>query len=253
MKNNLTVVILTKNEEKNIEGAIENALLVTDRVLIVDSGSTDSTVEMAEKLGAKVVYRAWDNDFSAQRNFALEHVDTDWVLYLDADERMNDALVKAVKGATASNVQKKYVMVRKIKALGFEYKHGIFKPDKVTRMFPTKEVYWEHKVHERAVCELNSEVLAGWMDHYTYDSWQQWWEKAGKYTSIWAEDQYANGKRISVGSAFSHALCGFLKAYILQLGFLDGWGGVYSSILHVIYTTMKYLKLYELQNKGITL
>lgn len=248
--NNITIVILTKNEEKNIDSAIKNALQVTSNILIVDSGSTDKTIEIAERLGAKVVYRAWDNDFSAQRNFALEHVETDWVLYLDADERMNEALVKVVKGAIASNVQKKYVMIRKIKALGFEYKHGIFKPDKVTRMFPTKEVYWEHKVHERAVCSLDELVLPGWMDHYTYDSWQQWWEKAGKYTTIWAEDQYANGKKVSIGSAFTHAFSGFLKAYILQLGFLDGWAGLYSSFQHSAYTMIKYLKLYELQHRN---
>lgn len=246
---NLTVVILTKNEEKNIVGAIENAQLVTDKVLIVDSGSTDKTVELAEANGAKVAFRAWDNDFSAQRNFALEHVDTEWVLYLDADERMNDALVKAIKATVDSDVPKKYVMVRKIQAFGFEYKHGIFKPDKVTRMFPSKEVHWVQKVHERAVCDLNEVVLPGWMDHYTYENWQQWWDKAGKYTTIWAEDQYACGKRVGVGAAFIHGLSGFLKAYILQLGFLDGWAGVYSSFQHVAYTMIKYLKLYELQKK----
>lgn len=248
--NNITVVILTKNEEKNIDGVIKNAQLVTDKVLIVDSGSTDKTIEIAEKLGATVVYRAWDNDFSAQRNFALKYVDTDWVLYLDADERMNETLIKAVKNAVDTNAQKKYVIVRRIKALGFEYKHGIFKPDKVTRMFPAKEVYWEHKVHERAVCSLDELVLPGWMDHYTYDSWQQWWEKAGKYTTIWAEDQYANGKKVSIGSAFTHAFSGFLKAYILQLGFLDGWAGLYSSFQHSAYTMIKYLKLYELQHRN---
>lgn len=246
----VTVVILTKNEERNIEEAIKNAQCVTPKVLVVDSGSTDKTVVLAEMLGAKVVFRAWDNDFSAQRNFALEHVDTQWVLYLDADERMNENLVKAIKDAIADNASKKYVMVRKIKALGFEFKHGIFKPDKVTRMFPTKKVRWEHKVHERAVCDLEEVVLAGWMDHYTYGSWQQWWEKAGKYTTIWAEDQYANGKRVGVGAAFSHAFTGFLKAYILQLGFLDGWGGLYAGCLHVMYTLMKYLKLYEKQHTG---
>lgn len=245
----LTVIILTKNEEKNIERAIENAQLVTDKVLIVDSGSTDKTVELAEKIGARVVYRAWDNDFSAQRNFALEHVDTEWVLYLDADERMNNSLVKAIKDAITSNVQKKYVIVRKIKALGFEFKHGIFKPDKVTRMFPTKKVRWEHKVHERPVCDLPESVLNGWLDHYTYDSWQQWWEKAGKYTTIWAEDQYANGKRISVIAPINHAFSGLLKAYIIRLGFLDGWAGLYSSLQHATYTLIKYLKLYEIQQR----
>lgn len=244
----LTVAILTKNEERHIEEVIANAKQVTEDVLIIDSGSTDRTVELAEALGARVAFRAWDNDFSAQRNFALEQTEAEWILYLDADERMNAEQVQAILEVLKRNEQKKYTMIRKISAFGFEYKHGIFRPDKVTRMFPTTKVKWEHKVHERAVCDLPEEILGGYMDHYTYVDWQQWWEKAGKYTSIWADDQYTNGKRVGVGAAFSHGISGFLKAYVLQLGFLDGWAGVYSTFQHVAYTMMKYLKLYELQH-----
>ena len=93
----VTVVILTKNEENNIIGVIENAKRITNTVLIIDSGSTDNTVSLAEANGAKVVYREWYNDFSAQRNFALKHVDTEWVLYLDADERLDDELCNSIK------------------------------------------------------------------------------------------------------------------------------------------------------------
>ena len=99
----LCVIILTKNEEKDIEGAIQNAWQCADEVLVADSGSTDRTVELAEKSGARVVYRAWDNDFAAQRNFALTQTDADWVLYLDADERMNDQLADAINRIVASS------------------------------------------------------------------------------------------------------------------------------------------------------
>ena len=86
----LSVIILTKNEKKNIETTIRNAWRCADEVLVVDSGSTDKTVELAEKNGARVVFRAWNNDFAAQRNFALTQTKADWVLYLDADERLNE-------------------------------------------------------------------------------------------------------------------------------------------------------------------
>lgn len=247
--NNITVVILTKNEEANIDDVIKNAKCVTDSVLIVDSGSTDKTVELAEANGAKVVYRAWDNDFSAQRNFALQYVETEWVLYLDADERLNNELCDSVIKAISSGQNRQYSMMRRIYAFGFEYKYGIFKPDEVLRMFPVKSVHWENKVHERPICSLKKERLSGFIEHYTYDSWQQWWDKAGKYTTIWAEDVYSRGKRTSLGAASSHAFFGFVRAYFIQLGFLDGWSGMYSSLQHFIYTMMKYLKLYELQNK----
>ena len=155
----ITVVILTKNEEQNIAGAIQNAKSLSTNFLVVDSGSTDKTLELASENGAKVIFREWDNDFSAQRNFALEHVNTEWVLYLDADERLNDALCQSIKSVLDKGKQKQYSMMRKIHAFGFEYKHGIFKPDEVLRLFLTESVHWENKVHERPVCDLPKERL----------------------------------------------------------------------------------------------
>lgn len=249
--NNLTAVILTKNEEANIIDVVKNAFSVADKVLIVDSGSTDNTVELAEKNGAEVIYRAWDNDFAAQRNFALQHIDTYWTLYLDADERLDKDLVSVIRNIVRDENDKQYSMMRKIHALGFTYKHGIFKPDEVLRLFPTKSVRWMNKVHEKPVCNFPKEKLDGFIEHYTYNSWQQWWDKAGHYTTIWAKDAYDKGKRISIGSALCHAMYGFIRAYIIQLGFLDGWSGLYSSVFHFIYVLLKYIKLYEYQSKGV--
>lgn len=245
--NDLTVVILTKNEEKNIADVVKNAKQVTEHVLIVDSGSTDNTVALAKDHGADVVYRAWDNDFSAQRNFALQHVKTAWVLYLDADERLSEQLSASIAQVLQRGIDRQYSMMRKIHAFGFTYKHGIFKPDEVLRLFPAGGVRWENKVHERPMCSLKKEKLHGFIEHYTYDSWQQWWDKAGHYTTIWAEDSFARGKRTSLAGAFFHAVYGFFRAYIIQLGFIDGWSGLYSSLQHFIYTMMKYLKLYEIR------
>ena len=89
----LTVAVLTKNEEENIMDVIKNAAQLTKKILIVDSGSTDKTVEFAKAAGAQVIYREWDNDFSAQRNFALKYITTEWVLYLDADERLKESII----------------------------------------------------------------------------------------------------------------------------------------------------------------
>ena len=99
----LAILILTKNEEDNIVDVVRNAKTCTDEVVIIDSGSTDRTVELAEQEGAKVAFRAWDGDFSAQRNFALSQTEADWVLYLDADERMDDAMCQHVKQIAAQN------------------------------------------------------------------------------------------------------------------------------------------------------
>ena len=100
----LAILILTCNEEDNIVSVVENAKKCTDEVVVIDSGSTDCTVELAKEHGAKVSFRAWTNDFSAQRNFALEQTDADWVLYLDADERLNENVIAEVKRIVASGV-----------------------------------------------------------------------------------------------------------------------------------------------------
>lgn len=246
--NKLSVIILTKNEEKNIVAVIENAKQVADEVLIVDSGSTDATVELAKGLGAKVVFRAWDNDFAAQRNFALEQTECEWVLYLDADERMNGEFIKNIKEILSGGHNlKQYAMTRRVVAFNFTFKHGIFAPDLAWRMFPRTSVTWQNKVHERPVCDLAKAVIGGYVEHYTYDSWAQWLNKVNQYTSIWAKDNYDRGKRIKPSSGFFHAIAGFLKAYFWQKGFLDGWMGLYSSYQHFIYTLLKYLKLWEVQ------
>ncbi len=245
----LAVLILAKNEEENIVGAVENAKRVTDEVVVIDAGSTDRTVELAKECGAKVSFRAWTDDFSAQRNFALGETRADWVLYLDADERLNDELVEDVKRVVASGVMDHhYVMVRKNVAFGTKFNHGALGPDQVTRMFPRNKVQWKNKVHEHPDCSLPKKILRGHIEHYTYKSFQHWEEKCMKYTTIWAEDAYAHGKRISLGGIFGHGIGGFFKVLVLQAGFLDGWMGFYTCFHHLFYTQIKYLKLYELQH-----
>lgn len=246
---NITVVILTKNEEEHIISVIKNAQKLTDKVLIVDSGSMDKTVELAEKYEAEVVYREWDNDFSAQRNFALKHVETEWVLYLDADERMSEELINNIKKELRKNEDYQYSFYREIHSFGFKYSYGIFKPDEVIRIFKTNSVVWKNKVHEHPECKSKKRVLSGMVVHYTYKNWQHWLDKAGSYTTIWAEDNFANGKRTTPASAFMHAFYGLVRAYFLQFGFLDGWAGIFSSLQHFFYTLIKYLKLYELQKR----
>ena len=246
----LTVVILTKNEETNIIDVINNAKQLTGSVLVIDSGSTDKTVELAEKYGAKVVYRAWDNDFSAQRNFALEHVSTEWVLYLDADERLNSTLIEAIKKVLIKNENKQYVLKRKSVAFGQEFNYGTLKPDFVPRLFKTKHVHWVNKVHEKPVCSDASETLNGHIEHYTYSSWSQWFTKFDHYTTIWAQDAFSKGKKGPLGKAFCHSFFGFLQMLILKKGILDGGMGIVLCVMHFLYTLTKYLKLMELQREN---
>lgn len=248
---NVTVIVLTKNEEANIVGVIENAQLVTPSILIVDSGSTDNTVELAEQHGAKVVYRAWDNDFSAQRNFALEHINTDWVLYLDADELMNDELVEAIKKALAKNEQAMYRFIRRNSAFGKDFKYGVLGPDSVVRLFPKDKVIWQDKVHERPVGDLPTVTLDGYLKHYTYKDFDQYVAKMNQYSTIGAKNNFEKGKRASVFKDFVfRPFFAFIKMYVLKRGFLEGWLGFVLCLNYANYTLNKYVKLKLLQNNN---
>lgn len=243
----LTVVILTKNESANIVDCIANAKKVSEDVLVIDSGSADDTVQLAKTAGARVVYRKWDEDFAAQRNFALENTDAEWILYLDADERLDKKLIASVKDAVAVNKDECYEMKRINCALGYPFQHGVYGPDKVTRLFKRGHFQYVNKIHEHAECADPCKMLSGEILHYTTPTWEQVWQKTEQYTTIWAENVFANGKRTNILQAYIHAIGGFLKVYLFQLGILDGVMGWKVSVHHVKYTYMKYAKLLKLQ------
>ena len=279
----LCIIILTKNEEKDIEAAVQNARQCADEVLVVDSGSTDRTVELAKKNGARVVFRAWDNDFAAQRNFALTQTEADWVLYLDADERMNDELLAAVKKIVANNRsaagaenrnataagqassdapatilanktgRKQYSLQRKSVAFGKKFSYGPLHPDWVTRLFPRESMTWTGKVHEHPECSLPLEKLPGHIEHYTYRNWQEWEEKMARYSTLWAEEAYHKGRRASLPEALLHGIGSLFSTLLLRLGFLDGWMGICLCCMYFSYTMLKYLKLYGLQQRDTEL
>ena len=246
----LAVLILTKNEEKNITDVINNAKQCSDEIIIIDSGSTDNTVALAEQDGARVFFRAWDNDFAAQRNFGLELTNAEWVLYLDADERLDAELIDAIKVATASNkLDEQYIIRRISHAFGQKFRHGVLRPDSVARLFPRGKVLWVNRVHERPECDLPKQKLSGNIIHYTYSGWTQWLRKFEQYTTIWANDAYKKGKRTSPFGIINHANFAFIQMAFLRLGLLDGFMGIVMCCNHFFYTMIKYLKLYELQRR----
>jgi glycosyltransferase involved in cell wall biosynthesis len=249
----LTIAILTYNEEINIKEVIENSLKCTDDVLIIDSGSNDGTVKIAEELGARVVFRTWDDDFAAQRNFALLHTTSEWILYLDADERLNNEVIEKIKVIVKSGkMNKQYFFKRKTTAFAREFDYGVLYPDFVFRMFPTNKVRWINKVHERPICDLKKELLPGYIKHYTYRSLEQLENKYSQYATIWAKDSFENGKRTTLLGAISHAFFAFIKTFFIKRGFLEGEMGFVLCCNYYNYTLMKYSKLYEIEKNHLS-
>ncbi len=245
----LAVAIIAKNEEENMVELIANAKKLTDEIIVVDSHSTDKTVELAESLGAKVFVRDWD-DFSGQRNYAMECTDADWILFVDADERLTDELIASIQQTVASGREGVYEFVRYNSAFGKQLSRGGHNADYVKRLFPNKKAHWVGKVHERPESNLPLIRINGVMEHITYRSWEQYFEKFNMYTTLAAENYASRGKKCHFfKDIVFRPGWAFFNHYIVKGGFLNGKVGFLLSICHYFYTVMKYAKLYELNRR----
>lgn len=245
----LAVIILTKNEEKNIEAAIKSAEFA-DEILVIDSGSTDRTQEFAEKHGARFITRLMDEaGFAGQRNFALTQTAAEWVFYLDADERITAAASDDIRQAVISIDKVAYKIKRLNIVFGQQMKYGEHGPDWCVRLFPRQSVHWEGAVHESPQTQLPVKALTRPLLHYTYTDWDRYFEKFNQYTSLMAKRMLEGGKRASFGDILFHPMFAFIRFYFLRLGFLDGKQGLIFALNHYFYTMIKYVKLYYAQRE----
>ncbi len=239
----LAVIILTRNEEANIEATMESAAFA-DEIVVIDSGSTDRTQELAEKHGAKFITHPMDErGFAGQRNFALMQTEAEWVFYLDADERITDEAAKEIKAVTDKNEQKVFRIKRMNILFGQLMRYGAHRPDWCLRLFPREAVVWEGRVHEQAKSDLTVKSLQGVMHHLTYNDWHKYFAKLEQYTDMMAGKMYEQGKSASLWDITLRPAYAFFRAYIIQRGALDGELGLVFSLLHGYYTFVKYLKL----------
>lgn len=249
MSSRLAVIILTNNEEKNIGAAIDSVSFA-DEVLVVDSGSKDTTKAIAEGRGAKFVSHPMGEDgFAGQRNFALTQTEAEWVFYLDADERVRPEAAEEIRAAVAGREQAAYRIKRVNIVFGQAMKYGEHGPDWCMRLFPRSEVRWTGVVHESPKTELPVRSLRHSMDHHTYTDWNRYFEKFNQYTSLMAQRMLENGKRASFADIILHPLFAFVRFYFIKLGFLDGKQGLIFALNHYFYTMIKYVKLYYWQRE----
>lgn len=242
----LAVIILTRNEENNIEACVKSAAFA-DETIVIDSESDDATAKIAEQNGARVYRRAMDETgFAGQRNFALQKTFADWVFYLDADERILPETAKEITAAV-SGVRAAYSVKRLNVVFGQLMRYGGHRPDYVVRLFPRDAVEWEGVVHERAVTSLNVIKLKNPLHHYTYTDWERYFEKFNQYTTLMAKKMGDAGKVATFADILFHPLYAFFRFYVLQLGFLDGKQGFIFAVNHYFYTMIKYVKRYYAQ------
>jgi len=248
MSQRLAVLILTCNEEKNIADCIGSAQFA-DEIVIVDSGSTDHTCEIAAKLGARVCRRAMGEDgFAGQRNFALAQTTADWVFYLDADERMTPEAGAEVRRLVEQNEPAAYEIKRMNIVFGQMMKYGGHGPDWSMRLYPRTAVQWHGVVHEHVDMKLPIHQMKAVMHHYTYTDWHRYFVKFNQYTTLMAEKMKEEGKTASFAAIVFHPPYAFFRFYILQRGFLEGKLGFIFAMFHGFYTLAKYVKLYYIQD-----
>ena len=246
--NKLAVLVLTFNEQENIEDCIRSAQFA-DEVVVIDSYSSDDTVQIAEQLSAKVVQNSFEGGFAAQRNFALNCTDCEWVFYLDADERITPELAASIRAAIAGNRDCSYEVLRQNYVMGVKLNYGVFKPDWSHRLYPRGAVSWEGVVHERSITSIAKRRLDGTLLHYTYRNWDKYFIIFNRYTTLMAQKNVAAGKKAGMVDLVVRAPFSFFQAYILRQGFRDGKIGFIMAVLHGFYTFGKYLKMMFLQKR----
>jgi glycosyltransferase involved in cell wall biosynthesis len=246
----ISAVIITLNEEDHIRQAIESVSWA-DEVVVVDSGSTDRTVEIAESLGARVLFNEWPG-FSDQKQFAVDRASNDWIFSLDADERVTDALKQEILGLREQEpVAAGYTVPRLSYYLGREIRHGGWYPDRQLRLFDRRKGRWNGAViHESIAMSDGAKVgqLRGDILHYSVrDAAEHERMIVERYAPLGAQKMLAEGRRTSHLKAVVSAWFAFVRSYFLKLGFLDGWAGFRIAYFSAHHTLMKHLILLDLQ------
>ena len=242
----LTLVIITKNAEDHIEKCITSACWIEHKI-VVDSGSTDNTVEIANRAGAKVIHQDWLG-FGPQKQFAVMQAPTDWVLCLDADEFLSPELSKSLQALfEQKELSDAFKFPRSNKFLGRFLKHGEGYPDWSLRLFNKTKARWsEDLVHEKVIAisePLKMGELVGDLMHESSESISHYIDKQNRYTDIQAKLMIESGKKVSCFRLIFSPLMRFVKFYFVKRGFLDGLPGFVHITIGCFATFLKYLKV----------
>ncbi len=237
----ISVVFITLNEEENLPRVLEK-LRWCEEVVVVDSGSTDRTLEIAHRFGAHVVHRDFDG-FASQKNFADQQASNDWILSLDADEVPSDDLSASLRRIKAGGVDHDaYRCPRKAYYLGKWIHHSGWYPDKKVRLYDRRKARWEGLVHESVQVNGTIGELDGDLLHYTCPSLSDHIRTTDRYTTLAAQQYRAEGRQPRIGNLLLSPPWAFVRSYFLKLGFLDGVEGLIIASMAAFYVFAKYAK-----------
>jgi glycosyltransferase involved in cell wall biosynthesis len=238
----ISATIITFNEERNVARVIES-LRCCDEILVLDSGSNDRTVEIATKLGARVVEASW-HGYAAQKNIAAELAAHDWILALDADESLSEALEAEIWHIKKAGPKfNGYTVPRLAQYLGRWILHSGWYPDRKVRLFNRRKAKWVGEfVHESVTVDGPVGHLKSNLLHFTCDSLSQHLRTMDRYTTLAAEEIVSRGKIVTFSMLLLDPPWIFLRTYVLKLGFLDGVEGLAIAYMAALYNFVKYAK-----------
>lgn len=242
----ISVTIITLNEQANIEKAIKSVLDLADEIIVVDSGSKDKTVELAEKLGAKVFFKEFA-DFASQKNYAASKATKEWVLSLDPDEEISPSLSEEIRSAVSNNLYDGFLIGRKNFILKKEIKYSRWSPDEHIWLWKKDHGEWEGLVHEEIKLKGNIGKLIHKKIHHQSDNITDFMKSNNFYSGFEAEDRFKKGEKFSLLKLFYDPVYEFLIRFVYKLGFLDGKVGFILAYIMAIYKITVSVKIYQLQ------
>jgi len=250
--NALSVIIIAFNEENCIGRCIDSVKKVADEIIVLDSFSTDATVEIARSKGA-IVRQEKFRGYIEQKNRALQLSSHNFVLSLDADEALDQQLVKSILAAKKKLSVKAYKMNRCANYCGQFIRHGLWYPDQKIRLFDKRIAIWGGtNPHDKVELAQKTPVkhLKGNILHYSYKNIEDHIQQNNHFSTISARTLFERGKRSGWSKIVVNPLWAFINGYILRAGFLDGFYGFVIAINASHYTFMKYIKLYRMQRQA---
>ncbi len=237
--------VITYNEEDHIEAVIRSLRKVCDEIIVVDSISTDRTVEIAESLDAKVVLQEYLGE-GKQRNLTEKHASNDWILALDADERLDDEMVRTIKALKLDEARTGFEFNRKSYVGDHWIKGPGFYPDFIVRLYNKREASYESKYGHAGVKAPIVKRVPGHIIHYTYDDITDWIARINQTTTLDANGMFKAGRPPSNMKPIISGLGAFLKMFIVKGGIFRGIDGYTITLTSVFRRHMKYLKLNEI-------
>lgn len=243
---NLSVVIITHNEEDNIRDCLESVKWA-DEIVVVDSFSTDKTVEIAREYTDKIIQREWDG-YGAQKQFALEQTTSDWVLSVDADERITPELRQEILSTKLD--KDGYDIPFKFYWLGRQLRFGGCGKERHLRLFKRQKAkFTQAPVHEDVLIDGKTGCLKNPIVHFSYKDIADYFTRFNHYSTVEALKKFKQGKRVIFILQIFASILDFVKRYVLKLGFLDGVPGFLWASFSSFHRLVKYAKLWEMQNK----